>query len=331
METVNIKLVLVAGLVAVLCLAACGPSATPDPASDSVSELPIRSTISPPTLPMFTLDDTLTAELAASMSLNLLYPTEVVAVQVGDEVQLTWNGSGSWLDYYEVLRKIGPLPARSANTDWQRLANTHTVVNENEHRWNDRTADPGNSYIYGVRAVNIFSSKTSISESAPILVDPKVFVRGAPPPPTRMTPDQTVLPTQTPDDELTPELAAANSHPDPYEDPTQTPTQTPTTEQAAANSHLGPSEVTATQTDGDVVVRWRSSGPLYRTSEVYRRNSEGDDWQLLASLEPVGDHRGWQEWRDTTGMPGVTYFYGVSIMYTNHESWIYKPAHIFGE
>jgi len=178
MKTVNAKLLLVAGLVAVFCLAACVPSATPNPASDSVSELPIRSTISPPTLPMFTLDDTLTAELAASMSLNLLYPTEVVAVQVGDEVHLTWNGSGAWLDHYEVFRKIGPLPARSANPDWQQLGNTQTVADEKEHRWSDWTAEPGNSYIYGVRAVDVYKNRTAISESAPIVTESALIPAG---------------------------------------------------------------------------------------------------------------------------------------------------------
>ena len=59
------------------------------------------------------------------------------------------------------------------------------------------------------------------------------------------------------------------------------------------------------------MLKWLGNAADLAHYEVYRKISDGGDWQLLANPEPVGDNRGPYEWVDTTAVPGIDYDYGL--------------------
>ena len=59
------------------------------------------------------------------------------------------------------------------------------------------------------------------------------------------------------------------------------------------------------------MLKWMGNGAHLIHYEVYRKTSDGGDWQLLANPEAVGDNRASYEWVDTTAMSGIDYDYGL--------------------
>lgn len=93
-----------------------------------------------------------------------LHPYQVTVETTPGTVVVGWSGTGEdTIQYYEVYRKS------SSGDDWQKLGDVKSVgENKGQYEWRDTSTKVGTVYIYGVRAVSIYGTKSVISESAAI-------------------------------------------------------------------------------------------------------------------------------------------------------------------
>jgi hypothetical protein len=95
-----------------------------------------------------------------------LCPSNVsVTIQDG-KAFVRWRGTGEDVSSYEMLRK------NSASDLWIQLANVAEIGdNRGWYEWKDTVLKSGDSYIYGIRAINVFGTQSTISES-PVVTAP---------------------------------------------------------------------------------------------------------------------------------------------------------------
>lgn len=90
-----------------------------------------------------------------------LHPSQITVDITGDSIVVTWLGTGEdIIQHYQVYRKI------LGTEKWQWLGNIKaTEDNKEKYEFKDATISPGISYIYGVKATNIYGKESDMSES----------------------------------------------------------------------------------------------------------------------------------------------------------------------
>lgn len=93
-----------------------------------------------------------------------LAPGSVAVEAIRGAINLKWRGTGESIVQYEILRKTDSAEA------FEPIASVNaTEENRGWYEWTDKTTIQATKYIYGVRAINTFNTKSSISESSSIV------------------------------------------------------------------------------------------------------------------------------------------------------------------
>lgn len=97
-----------------------------------------------------------------------LAPPWLTVTSLSGIVTLQWPGTGEDLLRYDVYRKDSPArePALSGAEEWLLLGSVQPGADHREtYQFDDLSAKPGVSYLYGVRAVNVYGKESAIVEA----------------------------------------------------------------------------------------------------------------------------------------------------------------------
>jgi hypothetical protein len=90
-----------------------------------------------------------------------LHPSQLTVEAIERAVIVRWLGTGEDdIQYYQIYRKM------SDAREWQWLDNVELVGdNLGKYEFVDTTINPGTSYLYGIKVVNVYGKESAVSES----------------------------------------------------------------------------------------------------------------------------------------------------------------------
>ncbi|MGH2541356.1 MAG: hypothetical protein ACRDIB_01080 [Ardenticatenaceae bacterium] len=85
-------------------------------------------------------------------------------------------------------------------------------------------------------------------------------------------------------------------------------------EEAAQIVPLPPARLLVEVEEGRVVLRWRGTGGDLDRYDIYRKESEVEEWQSVAAVPATEDNTHWYEWEGPAASAGTTYIYGIEAV-----------------